>query len=58
MQITNRIREWEKERDRNLRIHCPHVAAKFQRWIDKELKSIQKSQENEYGNGKEDNQQA
>lgn len=54
----NKIREWENERDRNLRIHCPHVAAKFQRWIDKELKSIQESQENEYRNSKEDNQQA
>lgn len=30
-----KIREWEAERDRNLRIHCPLVAAKFQRWIDK-----------------------
>lgn len=30
-----KIREWESERDRNLRIHCPLVAAKFQRWIDK-----------------------
>ena len=28
-----KIREWEAERDRNLRIHCPLVAAKFQRWI-------------------------
>lgn len=32
------IRKWEAERDRNLRIHCPHVAAKFQRWIDREKK--------------------
>lgn len=30
-----KIREWEAERDRNLRIHCPLVAAKFQRWIDR-----------------------
>lgn len=30
-----KIRGWEAERDRNLRIHCPLVAAKFQRWIDK-----------------------
>lgn len=57
-ETANKIREWEKERDRNLRIHCQHVAAKFQRWIDKELKSIQKSQENEYRNSKDDNQQA
>lgn len=54
----NKIREWEKERDRNLCIHCQHVAAKFQRWIDKELKSAQKSQENDYRNGKQYNQQA
>lgn len=53
----NKIREWEKERDRNLRIHCPHVAAKFQRWIDKELKSAQKLQENDHRNSKEHNQQ-
>lgn len=26
-----KIREWEAERDRNLRIHCPLVAAKFDR---------------------------
>lgn len=37
-ETAKKIREWEKERDRNLRIHCPHVAAKFQRFIDKELK--------------------
>ena len=30
-----KIREWEAGRDRNLRIHCPLLAAKFQRWIDK-----------------------
>lgn len=30
-----KIREWERERDRNLKIHCPLVAAKYQRWIDK-----------------------
>lgn len=33
-----KIREWEAERDRNLRIHCPLVAAKFQRWIDRAKK--------------------
>ena len=32
------IREWEAERDRNLRIRCPLVAAKFQRRIDKAKK--------------------
>ncbi len=54
----NKIREWERERDRNLRIHCTHVAAKFQRWIDKELEHEQKSQENDHRNGKESNKQA
>lgn len=33
-----KIREWEAERDRNLRIHYPLVAAKFQRWIDRAKK--------------------
>lgn len=33
-----KIREWEAERDRNLRIHCPLVAAKFQIWIDRAKK--------------------
>ncbi|GAA6349531.1 hypothetical protein [Phocaeicola dorei] len=33
--MQTKIREWEAERDRNLRIHCPLVAAKFQRWIDR-----------------------
>lgn len=33
-----KIREWEAERDRNLRIHCPLVDAKFQRWIDRAKK--------------------
>lgn len=37
-EMQRKIREWEAERDRNLRIHCPHVAAKFQRWIDRENK--------------------
>lgn len=32
-----KIREWEMERERNLRIHCPRVAAKFQRYIDKAI---------------------
>lgn len=56
-ETASKIREWEKERDRNLRIHCPRVAAKFQRRIDKELKSAQKLQENEYRNSEEHNQQ-
>ena len=38
-----KIREWEAERNRNLRIHCPHVAAKFQRWIDREKKGKEKN---------------
>lgn len=36
--MQTKIREWEAERDRNLRIHCPLVAAKFQRWIDRAKK--------------------
>ena len=36
--MQRKIREWEAERDRNLRIHCPLVTAKFQRWIDKAKK--------------------
>lgn len=38
IEMQTKIREWEAERDRNLRIHCPLVAAKFQRWIDKAKK--------------------
>lgn len=38
IEMQRKIREWEAERDRNLRIHCPLVAAKFQRWIDKAKK--------------------
>lgn len=37
-EMQTKIREWEAERDRNLRIHCPLVAAKYQRWIDKARK--------------------
>ena len=37
-EMQTKIREWEAERDRNLRIHCPLVAAKFQRWIDRTKK--------------------
>ena len=29
IEMQTKIREWEAERDRNLRIHCPLVAAKF-----------------------------
>lgn len=45
----SRIRRWEAERDRNLRIKCPYVAAKFQRWIDKELEKQQCRDDNENG---------
>lgn len=38
IEMQTKIREWEAERDRNLRIHCPLVAAKFQRWIDRAKK--------------------
>lgn len=37
-EMQTKIREWEAERDRNLCIHCPLVAAKFQRWIDRAKK--------------------
>lgn len=33
IEMQTKKREWEAERDRNLRIHCPLVAAKFQRWL-------------------------
>lgn len=49
IEMQTKIREWEAERDRNLRIHCPLVA-KFQRWIDKinkkENESINRMKEN------------
>lgn len=38
IEMQTKIREWEAEHDRNLRIHCPLVAAKFQRWIDRAKK--------------------
>ncbi len=34
-EIKYKIAYYEAERDRNLKIHCPRVAAKFQRMIDK-----------------------
>lgn len=40
--IEEEIKRLEKERDRNLAIHCDYVAAKFQRMIDK----IKKEDEN------------
>lgn len=48
IETQTKIRVWEAERDRNLRIHCPLVAAKFQRWIDRE----KKEDENENTNNK------
>ena len=33
--IEEEIKRLEKERDRNLAIHCDYVAAKYQRMIDK-----------------------
>ena len=46
IEMQTKIREWEAERDRNLRIHCPLVAAKFQRWIDKAKKENDKPYRN------------
>ena len=43
IEMQTKIREWEAERDRNLRIHCPLVAAKFQRWIDRAKKENNRS---------------
>lgn len=42
------LKRLEKERDRNLAIHCEYVAAKFQRMIDR----IKKEMETEHGKGK------
>lgn len=44
--ILIKIREWEKERDRCLSIHCPLVAAKYQRWIDKAKADMDESEGN------------
>lgn len=52
----DKIRWWEAERDRNLRIRCTLVAAKFQRYINKELKS-EKESKDEYRYSKESNKQ-
>ena len=41
------LKRLEKERDRNLAIHCEYVAAKFQRMIDRIKKEM------EIENGKE-----
>lgn len=53
----DKIRWWEAERDRKPAHPLPDVAAKFQRYIDKELKS-EKESKDEYRNGKESNKQA
>lgn len=39
-EIKYKIAYYEAERDRNLKIHCPRVDAKFQRMIDKLKKEI------------------
>ena len=39
-EIKYKIAYYEAERDRNLKIHCLRVAAKFQRMIDKLKKEI------------------
>lgn len=39
------IKRLERERDRNLRLHCPLVAAKFQRMIDRIKSENDKSEE-------------
>lgn len=40
------IKRLEKERDRNLAIHCNYVAAKYQRMIDKIKIKIKKEDKN------------
>lgn len=35
------LKRLEKERDRNLAIHCEYVAAKFQRMIDRIKKEME-----------------
>ena len=45
-----KIRWLEAERDRNLRLRCKLVAAKFQRMIDEEFRMAEKTE----GNGHED----
>ncbi len=36
------LKRLEKERDRNLAIHCEYVAAKFQRMIDRIKKEMER----------------
>lgn len=51
-ETTEKIRRWEADRDRFLRIRCPRVAAKYQRWIDKELRTAKEQEEHDKGNDK------
>lgn len=44
--IEEEIKRLEKERDRNLAIHCDYVAAKHQRMIDKIKIKIKKEDKN------------
>lgn len=44
--LLSRIRELEKKRDFNLSIHCPLVAAKWQREIDKTVKEYERKENN------------
>lgn len=48
------LKRLEKERDRNLAIHCEYVAAKFQRMIDRIKKEmeIEHEKENRHKQGK------
>lgn len=41
-EIMIKIRQYEAERDRNLRLRCQRVAAKFQRMIDELNKELEK----------------
>lgn len=42
LDIHKKITDHERERDRNLRLHCPRVASKHQREIDKLVKILEK----------------
>ena len=46
LNIYKKITEHEKERDRNLRLHCERVAARHQREIDKLNKELEKRRNN------------
>lgn len=40
-----KICEWERERDRNLRLKCPLTAARYQRYIDKAVREERKEKD-------------